>query len=453
MLIAKFFNSITVTFFMTSFFVNSLFAQVVQEDVSSNLQDKVNSSKGFSIFFDCYTSDHHFSCFKIKESLELNLKYNDKIVSSPEGSDAVLKLRTREVQDGTIDKIIVEESFIIQGEERWMIKKPFIELEINDTTIMEIVNQIVNFLGTQRGITSISVNDKGAMVTEYSTDASNTSIQSSNLKNWYFSPQGSIFFKNVVDQNKNLSFDLGATFVKSQKKSKVILSSKGFINKSEIKLDDEKSDSYTEVMLRIKGLYIRTLSNDKWSVAIIGKVVHAPQDNLILDSEILLGVEYQLVPFVTKAEDKTFSLRYVIGPEFYKLEDKNFLDQKDFMLLKHGLELAGRFNFSKFNNNNQPLSLDLNLGVESEINSFRYANLFFETGVNFNLTERISLSPQYSISFAKSYPNQPKEVSDGGVLDTVKNAGRFGLLRHSFHLNLSVAIGSSGLRNTDRRWQ
>lgn len=410
-------------------------------------------NKSFDIFFDCYTDDHYFDCFKIKESLKINLKYQDKIVPALESSNAVLKFRTREIHEGTVEKIIIEQSFSIQGEERWTVKKPYVESEINDTTLMEVVNQVVNLLGTQRGINSVTVNEKGSMVTEYATNGVDPSSGSKDMKDWYLTPSGSIYFDKTLDQSKDVSVDLSAEYVKSHKKSKVILGAKGFINQKEINLEDGATDNYTEVFLRIKGLYIRTLSNERWSAAIIGKAAHAPQDNLIVNSEIFLGVEYQLVPFITKAEDKTLSIRYVVGPEYYKLEDPNYLDEKDFMLLKHGLEVAGSFNFSKFNNGNQPLSLNVYLGADSEVDNFRYASLYLSTGIDFNITERISLSPHYNISFAKKYPNQPKETTDGGVIDTVKNAGRFGLLRQGFHLRLSVAIGSTGLKNKDKRWQ
>jgi hypothetical protein len=415
-----------------------------------------SAESSFKLFLDCATTDHHFDCFEIRETLKLKLLNGDKLVTAASESNINLKIRTREVEDGTIPTIFVEQYFQRSSESTPFLFeiKEYRESDFNATTTMDLVNHLVVQLVRLRGVTTLEQTDKGVVVTfGKSDDSGSGQSQNPDIKDWYLQPSGSLNWNNSLGESSSTEVYVGGEYVKAKEKNKLILRVHSSYVRQLIEFSDGKTDEYEEVGLGLSTFYVRTLKNNKWSVAIFTNTSANPiRDNINLRQQVSVGVEYNMVPFITKTEERVFTVRYAIGPDYYRLKEVNFNDDKQVVLLKHGVEIGSKFILNKYNKNNLPLSVGFNFGAGSEVKGFRYAQLFGATNITYNITEGISLTPYYSINFSKGYVNQPKSQT-GGVIGEVNNAGRFAQTQHTFFVTLAFSFGSRGLKNKDTRWQ
>lgn len=411
------------------------------------------NNNSYSVFLDCATSDHEFNCLAIRESLKLNLRNGDKIVTSAEESNVSLKLRTREVDVAAVTYILVEQYYQLKGDSTPILIeiKKYRESDFNVSTTTDLANHITVHLLKLRGIISINAGDEGVTVV-FGNDTTSTPSSSGEKKDWYLEPSGSFSSNNSVGESSTMRISAGGSFVKANARSKFILGAYGSYFKQKIEFEDGTIEEYQETGIGASTFYIRSLKNNRWSLALFTNISTNPvRDNIDYKQQVRAGVEYNLVPFITKAEDKVFVIRYAIGPDYYNFHEINLNDQMNVWLLKHGITLASKFILNKYNQNNLPLSIGFELSGTSEVNSFRYANVSASVNVNYNITDRISVSPSYSFSYAKSYVNQPKS-QNGSVIGDVKNAGQFASIQHYFYVTLNFAFGSPGLKSQDTRW-
>lgn len=409
-------------------------------------------AKNYLLFVDCNTTDNYFNCFEIRETLKLKLVGGDQLVSSLEESNVSLKIRTRMIDEAAISYISVEQYYQLKNETTpFLIEiKKYRFSEVNISTTTDLVNHIAVHLARLRGITSLNENENGVVVTFGTENNSNSS--SSDNKNWYLEPSASAAVDNLVGESSSIRVGVNGTFVRSTAKSKFILHGNASYFQQIIEFAEGQKDEYQELNTGLSTYYIRSLKNNRWSIALISYIHTNPvRDNIDYRQHLKLGVEYNLVPFVTKTEDMIFSIRYTLGPEYYDLKDVNNYDQENLLLIKHGVTIASRFILNKYNKDNLPLSFSLGVGASTEITSFRYAGVHVNSSLSYNISERISLTPFYVFHFANAYANQPKSGL-GGVINEVKNAGRFASSQHHFHVVLAFAFGSPGLKNQDTRW-
>jgi len=434
-------------FFLALLFINfNLLAQ----------EEKITDSSYFKIFVDCYSPDNLVDCLNFEEVLKTNLKYQDRVVNTLEDSSIKMELRTRRVDIDGNPGSEVTFKFFIKNDTTPIAFFPveYVLATVNQSTVVDIANHAVLFLVTQRGIAAITVDESsGKVSTTFNKPATNPGDEpADDIKPWYIVPSFYAHLNNSKGQNQSSNLGFGADYVRSKPKFKYRVGISGNSYKQKIIFDDGTSDEYEEVSLGLSTLYVRSLKNNHWSLALITHVGHNPvEENIDYSISVNAGIEYTLVPFIVKSEDQLISIRYIIGQKFYNLNDPNQFDQTIINLIQHGIELGGRFNFSRFNNNNQ-LTLNVGLGANSEIDSFQYANLDFHTSIDYGVSKRVIIEPSYSFSLHKDFPNQRKQGDDGGVIGDVQNAGQFANFQQYLNVSLKFILGSTESRTRDNRW-
>jgi hypothetical protein len=429
------------------------FFQLILLFIAVIMTSLVHAQNNYNLFLDCATNDEHFDCYDIRESLKMTLVNGDKLVSAQDESNISLKIRTREVDEAAVKMILVEQSYQIKGDTTPILIeiKKYRESDFNVSTVTDLANHIAVHLAKLRGVVSIKSEDEGVVVV-FAKDKTSSSSTGGEEKDWYLEPSGYFAGRNSVGESSTMQVGASGTYVKSQAKSKFILGAFGSFYNQRIQFENGEVENYQELGLGASTFYIRSLKNNRWSVALFTNVYSNPvRDNVDFKQQVRVGVEYNLVPFITKSEDRVFVVRYSVGPDYYNFHQVNINDQMNVWLLKHGITLASTIILNKYNHDNLPLSVSFELTGDSEVNSFRYAALSASVEVNYNITDRISLSPSYSFTFADAYVNQPKSEI-GGVIGGVKNAGQFASVKHSFFITLNFAFGSPGLKNKDTRW-
>src|SRR5690606_8584282 len=131
----------------------------------------------------------------------------------------------------------------------------------------DLVNHIVVHLVRLRGITSLESGKDGVVVT-FGTEAdpgSNTGT----VKDWYLEPSVNLSMSNSVGQSSSIKVGADGKFVKANKKAKFILQARSSYLKQTIEFSEGVQDEYEELSLGMSTYYIRSLKNNRWSIALI----------------------------------------------------------------------------------------------------------------------------------------------------------------------------------------
>ena len=210
-------------------------------------------------------------------------------------------------------------------------------------------------------------------------------------------------------------------------------------------------DKDTELEANVVTFGARTVTSytlpyaKKWSVALLLGGGYMPAKNYDVLVNGAVGIEWNLVP-VLKSNDRSFSVRYIVGPEYHNYKYRNIEDKNSQWFIKHSIRAALMWHFKK-------IDIEAAAGATSPLTDYKYASLFGSVSLNWRVVGGLTIMPSISAGYTFKNMNEPLEIDYSNPVMTILGGGSFSKFSLQTMLTVRYVFGNALLNVRDQRWK
>lgn len=182
-----------------------------------------------------------------------------------------------------------------------------------------------------------------------------------------------------------------------------------------------------------------------FSVAGIGSVAHAPQDNLTRRAEADVGVEWVLAPFLP-ASGNDFGVRYRLGLVNHRYVTENVLGARAMLFTQHAATAFVRWHQD---------SVDVTTTGTAAAPIARHDLWELRAGLTaaLRLTEAVQLEAEAEAALRGGSLNEPRDPDALDPAAALLGGSDFGRVSYEAELKLTYCFGNPLLEARDQRWR
>ena len=212
-----------------------------------------------------------------------------------------------------------------------------------------------------------------------------------------------------------------------------------------VQVGEDYADEVEDYQVGLTSIIARAIKG-RWSVALIPQVSTSPLvNNYDINTSILAGVEFNLVPFNTGNSNGNFSVRYAVGPGYANYRTETITGETQAVFVAHAAMVTGNWHFKS-------VDPSVSARVMQDLTRPEFISFSVYAGASIRLGERVALTPYISYSQQTAARNQPASQS-GGTLAALQSANSFASSSLSGGLTLTVSLGNPNKANQDNRWR